>query len=29
VRAADRNLHSELRTLAAQHGVTIFTGAPP
>jgi hypothetical protein len=28
VRAADTALHTELRTIAAQHGVTIFTGAP-
>jgi hypothetical protein len=29
VTKADRDYHSELRELAARHGVTIFTGAYP
>src|ERR1700732_3021939 len=29
VRAADRTYHSELRELAALHGVTIYTGTDP
>jgi hypothetical protein len=29
VRAADTALHTELRQIASQHGVTIFTGSTP